>query len=57
MLVVESTRCEEKVALAQVSDHLHLLQQHLQDLNKYHTEAEQLLDTKTSDAEFLEVTL
>lgn len=53
-LVVESTRCEEKAALAQVSDHLHLLQQHLHDLNKYHTEAEQLLDTKTSDAEFLE---
>ncbi|XP_018423892.1 PREDICTED: tripartite motif-containing protein 65 [Nanorana parkeri] len=53
-LVVESVRCKEKAALAQVSDHLQLLQQHLQDLNKYHVEAEQLLDACTSDAELLE---
>nr|DBA27859.1 TPA: hypothetical protein GDO54_008308 [Pyxicephalus adspersus] len=53
-LVVESVRCEEKAALAKVSDHLQHLQKHLQDLNKYHSDAEQLLDTKTSDAEFLQ---
>lgn len=53
-LVVESVRCKENTALAQVSNHLQLLQQHLQDINKYHMEAKQLLDTGTSDAEFLE---
>ncbi|KAM5136070.1 E3 ubiquitin-protein ligase TRIM65 [Mantella aurantiaca] len=53
-LVVESVRCEEKTALDQISDHLQLLQHHFQDLNKYHAEANQLLDTRTSDAEFLE---
>ncbi|XP_075033910.1 E3 ubiquitin-protein ligase TRIM65 [Mixophyes fleayi] len=51
-LVIESVRCEEHAAMNQASEHLRLLQRHLEALKNHQVEAGELL--QDSDTAFLE---